>query len=72
MGVLAGGERPLTGPAFWCAVLALVGVGIAVGASLGAIFSPSDWGMRFRSAASYARLSVLVFLLASVVLWNLG
>ena len=69
---LRGSERPLTGPAFWCAMLALIGVGVAVGASLGAIFSVSDWGRRFRSVASYARLAVLVLLLASVVLWNLG
>lgn len=69
---LRGGDHPMRDPALWCVVLALVGIVITVGASVGAIFSSSDWGRRFRSVASYARLTVCGLLLASVVLWNLG
>ncbi|MBM7845583.1 hypothetical protein [Herpetosiphon giganteus] len=67
---LRGGERPLTGPAFWCVVLALGGVGVAIGASLAAIYSPSGWIRRFQMLAHYARLTAFGFALASVVLWN--
>ena len=69
---LRGGERPLTGPALWCVVLALIGVGVAVGASLGAIYSTSSWIRRFQTLAHYARLTAFGLVLASIALWNLG
>lgn len=69
---LRGGERPLTGPAFWCVVLALIGVGVAVAASIAAIYSPSGWIRRFQTLAYYAGLTVFGLMLASIALWNLG
>ncbi|KPL83050.1 hypothetical protein [Herpetosiphon geysericola] len=65
-------QRPMTGTALWCFILALVSIGIAVGASIAAIFSESDWIGRWQTVARYARRACLSAIIMCIVFWNLG
>lgn len=65
-------QRPITGPALWCFILGVVSLVIAVGASLAAIFSESDWIGRWQTVATHARGAAAMFLVLHVVVWNLA
>ena len=65
-------QRPMTGPALACFILAVISVGIAVGASIASVFSKSDWIGRWQTAGSYARRAGLWLFILSMVFWNLG
>ncbi|WP_345724947.1 hypothetical protein [Herpetosiphon gulosus] len=65
-------QRPMTGLALGCFILAITSMGIAVGASLAAILSESDWIGRWQTAARSARRMFLSVMILSIVFWNLG
>lgn len=65
-------QRPMMGPAWWCFILGVVSLGIAVGARIAAIFSESNWVGRWQTAARSARRVFLSAMILSIVFWNLG
>ena len=65
-------QRPMTGLALGCFILAVISVGIAVGASIAAILSESAWIWRWQTVARSARRVFLSAMILSIVFWNLG
>ncbi|GAA5531009.1 hypothetical protein [Herpetosiphon gulosus] len=65
-------QRPITGPALGCFILAVMSIGIAVGASIAGVFSKSIWIGRWQTAARSARRAAVMFLVLHVVVWNLA